>query len=290
MTLPPYFTAASARAAGVSRATLRGPGFVRRAHDLTVRLDDAIDVCGRLRLLALLLPDDAAFSHATAAALFDAPIDAPERPHVALTPRRVLPQHAGLVVHGRRLDDDDVVVHRELRLTSGAQTFLDLAAGMPAWELAAIGDALLRAGHVTPESLSERLARADRVRGVVRARACAGLLSPLAMSRPESLMRYWVVNSDLPEPQPQVPVHDRWGRMVAHGDLGYPQWRVLLEYEGRQHAEPEQFGRDVDRYSLMAADGWLVLRFAGRHVLGPTAVVDRTRRALISRGWRPGAS
>jgi|tagenome__1003787_1003787.scaffolds.fasta_scaffold20957987_2 hypothetical protein len=290
VSLPPHFTAASARAAGLSRATLRGPGFVRLAHNLTVRLDDAIDVCERLRPLAPLLPDDAAFSHATAAAVFDAPIDAPKRPHVALTPRRVLPQHAGLVVHGRRLDDEDVVVHRELRLTSGAQTFLDLAAGMPPWELVAIGDALLRAGHITRESLSGRLARAGRVRGVVRVRACAGLLSPLAMSRPESLMRYWIVNSDLPDPQPQVPVHDQWRRVVAHGDLGYPEWRVLLEYEGRQQAEPEQFGRDVDRYSLMAADGWLVLRFAGRHVLGPTAVVDRTRRALISRGWQQGAS
>jgi very-short-patch-repair endonuclease len=60
---------------------------------------------------------------------------------------------------------------------------------------------------------------------------------------------------------------------------------VALEYEGRQHAERDQFGRDVDRYSLMAADGWLVLRFANRH--GMSAVLDRTRRALISRGWQP---
>ncbi len=47
-------------------------------------------------------------------------------------------------------------------------------------------------------------------------------------------------------------------------------------------------GRDVDRYSLMAADGWLVLRSAARHAESPTVVVDRTRRALTSRGWRPG--
>jgi hypothetical protein len=101
-------------------------------------------------------------------------------------------------------------------------------------------------------------------------------------------MRYWLLTSDLPAPVPQVPVHDGWGRVVAHGDLGYPDWRVLLEYEGRQHADAGQFGRDIDRYSLMAADGWLVMRFAARHVQGPTAVVGRTRRALISRGWRPG--
>jgi hypothetical protein len=287
VSLPPAYTTASARAAGLTRARLRGTGFVRLAHDFFVRLDDAIDEREKLELLSTLLPDDAVFSHATAAALLGAPIDAPRRPHVALTPRRVLPQRAELVVHSRRLEAADVIVHDGLRLTSGAQTFLDLAPGSWPEDLVAVGDALLRTGHMTAESVEERLVRADRVRGVVRARTCARLLSPLAMSRPESVLRYWLVTSPLPDPIPQVPVHDRWGRVVAHGDLGYPEWRLLLEYEGRQHADTGQFDRDVDRYSLMAADGWLVLRFAKRHVQGPTAVIDRTRRALVSRGWRP---
>lgn len=290
MSLPPVFTAASARAAGLTRSRLRGPGFLRLAHDLTVRLDDAIDERERLLLLARVLPADAAFSHGTAAGLFGAPVDRPLRPHVALTPRRVLPQRAEIVVHGRRLSVDDVVVHRGLRLTSGAQTFLDLAAELPAQDLVAVGDALMRVEQLTAEGLTERLTRADRVRGVVRARACAPLLSPLSMSRPESWMRYWLLISELPAPQAQVPIVNSRGVIVAHGDLGYPEWRVLLEYEGRQHAEGDQFGRDVDRYSLMAADGWLVLRFAARHVGGPTLVVDRTRRALLSRGWTPGRS
>jgi len=284
--LPPTYSAASARSAGLTRGQLRGSGFVRLAHDLVVRLDDAIDERERLQLFSTVLPDDAAFSHATAAALFGAPIDAPRRPHVALTPRRILPQRAELVVHARRLEADDVTQHAGLRLTSGAQTFLDLAPALWPAELVAIGDALLREGHMTAESLQERLARAARVRGVLRARTCAPLLSPLAMSRPESLMRYWLISSDLPDPQPQVPIKDSRGRNVAHGDLGYEEWRVLLEYEGRQHAEGDQFGRDIDRYSLMATNGWLVLRFAKRH-LGPATIVGRTRGALISRGWRP---
>lgn len=255
-----------------------------------VRLDDAIDERERLGLLSTVLPADAAFSHQTAAVLLGAPIPAPPRPHVALTPRRVLPQHAGLVVHGRRLEAEDVVLDRGLRITSGAQTFLDVSAVLPPQELVAVGDALLRAGHLDRARLDARLERADRVRGVVRARACAPLLSPLAQSRPESVMRYWLVVSDLPDPEPQVPVTDRRGREVAHGDLGYREWKLLLEYEGRQHADPEQFARDVDRYSLMAADGWLVLRFARTHLLRPHVVVDRTRRALLSRGWRPQQS
>ncbi|MGY1618412.1 hypothetical protein ACI797_16860 [Geodermatophilus sp. SYSU D00691] len=286
MDLPPAYTAASARAAGLTRGRLRGSAYLRLSHDLVVRLDDAIDLRERLALLATALPRDAAYSHLTAAALLGAHVDAPPRPHIALTPRRVFPQRADLVVHGRLLDPCDVVEHQGLRLTSGPQTFLDLAHPLPPAELVAVGDALLRAGHLTPESLAQRLARADRVRGVVRARACAPLLSAEAMSRPESLLRYWLIDSDLPDPTPQVPVHDRWGREVAHGDLGYAEWRVLLEYEGQQHAHVDRFGSDIDRYSLMAADGWLVLRFAKRH-LNRGTVVERTRRALVSRGWRP---
>jgi hypothetical protein len=124
----------------------------------------------------------------------------------------------------------------------------------------------------------------------VRARECAPLLNAAAASRPESLLRYWLTASDLPAPDLQVAILDGWGREVAHADLGYARWKVALEYEGRQHAESDQFGRDVDRYSLMAADGWLVLRFAARHLVRPSVVVDRTRRALTSRGWRPGQS
>ncbi|KGH47742.1 hypothetical protein IN07_05585 [Modestobacter caceresii] len=284
---PQLFTTATARSAGLTRAALRGSSYVRLAHGLVVRLDDALDERERLALLATVLPPDAAFSHQTAAALLGAQLAPPPHPHVALTPRRVLPQHAGLVVHGRRLAAEDVVLDRGLRGTSGAQTFLDVAAVLPPQELVAVGDALLRAGHLDAARLGARLGRADRVRGVVRARTCAPLLSPLAQSRPESVMRYWLLASELPDPEPQVPVTDRWGREVAHGDLGYREWKLLLEYEGRQHADTEQFGRDVDRYSLMAADGWLVLRFARSHLLRPQVVVDRTRRALLSRGWRP---
>jgi hypothetical protein len=186
------------------------------------------------------------------------------------------------------LDDEDVVEIERLRVTSGAQTYLDMAALLWPADLLALGDALMRAGHLDAVDLERRLSRANRVRGVVRARRWGPHLSAKAASRRESWMRYWLLASDLPTPVIQPPIHDRWGREVAHADLGYPAWKVALEYEGRQHADREQFDRDVDRYSLMAADGWLLLRFAARH--GSSAVVERTRRALMSRGWRPGSS
>jgi hypothetical protein len=186
----------------------------------------------------------------------------------------------------RDLRQGDVIEVAGLRVTSGAQTFLDLAARLPPAELVAVGDALMRSRHLSAEELAVRLTRADGVRGVVRGRECAPLLTPKAQSRPESLVRYWLHAAGLPVPEPQLAVLDRWGREVAHTDLGYEKWKVALEYEGRQHADRDQFGRDIDRYSLMAADGWLLLRYAGRHLDRPATVVDRTQRALLSRGWR----
>jgi very-short-patch-repair endonuclease len=278
------YTWIDARTRGVTRRQI-GIDGIPLARGLYLSRGADGDLLSRCVAWSRVLPADAAFAMGTAAALYGAAAETPDI-HVALRPRRVLPQHAGLTVHGRALEDEDVVDHSGVRLTSGAQTFLDLAPQLLPWHLVALGDALMSAGAMTHEDLRRRLARADRVRGVVRARRWAPHLTARSGSHQESVLRYWLLASDLPDPQVQLPVHDRWGRPVVHADLGYEEWKIALEYEGRQHADRDQFGRDIDRYSLMAADGWLVLRFAARHVGGPRVPVDRTRRALLSRGWR----
>ena len=282
------YTWSTARAGGVTRSQIRIDG-IRIARGLYVSRSAELDLRARCRAWAQVLPRDAAFGLGTAVALLDAGA-APSPVHVVVSPRRVVPQRSGITVHVRSLADGDVTEADGLRVTSGAQTFLDMAAVLSPAELLALGDALLRGGHLDHEALGRRLARAGRVRGVVRARQWAPHLSAAAGSHPESTLRYWLLVSDLPAPELQVPILDPSGREVVHADLGYSRWKVALEYEGRQHAECDQFGRDIDRYSLMAADGWLTLRFAARHLGRPHAVVGRTRRALESRGWRPGMS
>lgn len=275
------YTWRAARDRGARRRQIASDGL-RVSRGLYLSSVVAPTLAERCGAWSRLLPAGAAFGLETAAELYALPIRCSPTVHAVVPAQRVLPQRRGLSVHVRQLEDEDIVELDGLRVTAGAQTYLDLAGRTSSAELVVIGDALLRLGLLTPEGLARRLRRADRVRGVVRARACAPMLSPLAMSRPESLMRYWLTTSDLPDPEAQLPIHDRWGREVAHADLGYARWRVALQYEGRQHADRVQFGRDVDRYSLMAADGWLTLRFASRHVNGPTVLLDRTRRALIT--------
>jgi hypothetical protein len=283
------YTWTEARTLGVTRSQIGADG-VRIARGLYVSSSGDLDLATHCRAWARILPADAAFGLSTAVALHGLGGHASSEVQIVLGPRRVLPQRSGIRVHVRALEGGDVTEIDGLRVTSGAQTYLDMAATLFPADLLALGDALLRSGRMDPEALRRRLLRADRVRGVVRARQWAPHLTAAAGSHPESSLRYWLLTSDLPDPEVQVPIHDRWGREVAHADLGYSRWKVALEYEGRQHAEQDQFGRDIDRYSLMAADGWLTLRFASRHLGGPGTVVDRTRRALLSRGWLPGLS
>ena len=282
--LPPVYTLAAADVAEMTRTERQRDGIrvTRGAY-----LSRAVPAAPRHLVDAALavLPEGTLASHRTAAVLLGAPIDFPAPMEFAVPPGTYRARRRGIRIHVRDLGPADRTLVNGLPVTSGAQTWLDLATVLPPEELVAAGDALYRRGHLDTATVAERLGRAAGKRGVAVARQLAPLLTPLSASRPESLTRYWLIDGGLPAPEPQVPVHDQWGREVAHGDLGYPEWKVLIEYEGRQHADPHQFELDVDRYSLMAADGWLVVRLAHVH-LRRAVVIDRVGRALWSRGAR----
>ena len=280
---PLTYTRSAADVAELTRAQLRVDGirvtrggYVSRAAELTLA------TAGRAALD--VLPEGAVVSHHTAAALLGAPVRTGWPLTFSVPPKTYRPRRRGVLVHVGSLADGDRTTVGELPVTSGCRTWLDLARCLPSDELVAVGDALFRAGHLDPTSVRARLDRAHGRRGVVLARRWAPRLTRLAASRPESLVRVWLIESPLPDPELQVPLSDHAGREIAHADLGYARWRVALEYEGRQHAEREQFGRDIARYSLMASRGWLVLRFGEDDLARRERVVARVAGALRSRG------
>lgn len=61
-------------------------------------------------------------------------------------------------------------------------------------------------------------------------------------------------------PEPQLKVYDEHGILVARLDLGYEEDMVGIEYEGRHHADGEQFDYDLDRYTELASRGWHIMR------------------------------
>ena len=160
------YTWRDARGRGARRRQIATDG-IRLSRGLYLSSALAPTLVERCRAWSEVLPQEAAFGLETAAELYGLPTHFSPDVHAVVSPQRVLPQRRGLRVHERQLQDGDIVDLTGLRVTSPAQTFLDLAARNSPAELVVVGDALLRTGRLTREQLAERLARADRVRGVV---------------------------------------------------------------------------------------------------------------------------
>ena len=108
-----------------------------------------------------------------------------------------------------------------------------------------------------------------------------------AESPQETRLRLVLVRAGLPQPVTQIPVADRWGRVVRRIDMGWPQWQVGVEYDGEQHwSDPRQHAEDIERLEFLAAAGWLIVRVSATQLrYQQLAVADRARTALCRRGF-----
>jgi hypothetical protein len=72
---------------------------------------------------------------------------------------------------------------------------------------------------------------------------------------------------------------------VRRYDLSWPELRLAVEYDGRQHAQSQrQWERDVERREELDLDGWLVLSKGVYRE--PERTLDRVVAALRARGVR----
>jgi hypothetical protein len=137
-------------------------------------------------------------------------------------------------------------------------------------------------------------------RGAARLRAALKGIRAGTDSARETVLRRVVVAAGLPEPGVNLPLTDGLGTVIAHGDLVWPQFGVVLEYEGRQHwdlvwpqfgvvleyegrqhwDDARQFAIDIDRHHRIAELGLRVIR-VDKYLLADTARLLATiRRAL----------
>jgi very-short-patch-repair endonuclease len=167
------------------------------------------------------------------------------------------------------------------KVTSPLQTVLDCARRLPFPDALAIADSALRKGDV---GIVELLAAAAGVRGkgAGSCRRVAEHASLLAASPLESVLRALAL--DVLDVVPQVPIE--LPGFTAHPDLVDERLRIVLEADTWlfHGSTPEKFNRDVQRYTLLTAAGWLVLRFTYQEVMSdPAYVVDVLERAVALR-------
>lgn len=103
------------------------------------------------------------------------------------------------------------------------------------------------------------------------------------------MLRLSLIRHGLPEPALNLPLLDARGGRIGFGDHVYPEFRVVVEYDGEQHrTDSKQFLHDIERHEALVRADWLHLRETKETPRsGPRSTPWRTERALRVRGWRP---
>lgn len=154
---------------------------------------------------------------------------------------------------------DEVEEVDGLRLTTLTRTAFDLGRRLPLPEAVAAVDHLCWMAVVAPPTVLSHDSLHPGTRGVRTLRRVVDLADTGAQSPWESRTRLALVLAGLPRPDTQVEVRSGTGRFVARADMGWPQWRVAVEYDGQHHRDAEQFQRDVLRRARLVAAGWTVV-------------------------------
>lgn len=285
--LPRSLLHSEARAAGITRGQLANRRkYLRPARTLYTPAGGGGTLLARCLALSRVLPDDAVFSHDTAAALYK--VGVPDEPQVHIcTESPIEPRIKGLVGHRIKTIGEVYTLHG-LRVTSPGRTFLDLASRLGQVELLVAGDGLARRDSKGVAGLREAVLAGVGRRGVKQARLVLPLIDPGSKSPQESRLRFLVVTDGLGAPLVNQPVRDAVGEWIAEPDLQFPEFKVAIEYEGDHHRERRQWERDIRRDENLAANGWIVIKVTSTDLhVRPAATLARIREALLSRGWRP---
>ena len=286
------FSVSSGLDAGLSRDRLRAADLSRPFKGGRVTAMPH-GIRERARALSPILRCDQHLSHLTAAALLGMRL--PERRlsrelHVTYRDAQRAMRRPDVVGHKTNAQVAVTELVDGLRVSSPLDAWCECAALLSLDELVVMGDGLV--SRRAPAARLEQLTRAVQARvgqrGTARLRAALPLIRARTDSARETTLRLTVIRAGFPEPEVNASLRDRRGAVIAHGDLVWPEYRVVLEYEGRQHAEdPGQFAIDIRRLDDLAEADYRVIR-VDRELLAATALLSRKiATALGERGWQP---
>ncbi len=288
------FSRADARAAGIPLSDLLGPRYQRILYDRYVLA--SLPVTWRLRAeAALRVSGPGAYaSHHTAAILWGGCVPESLEVHITVPSAVHRSRRQGVRAHA---DDRRSVptILRGLPVSSPAQTFIDLAPILDLVDLVILGDSLVKARRLRIEDLIQATT-AWSGRGVRRARRAASLVRDGVDSPMETRLRLLLVFAGLPEPEVNFVLRHPDGSWWMRYDLYYAGQRLLVEFDGRRHAEDsDQWHHDIRRREQLDSDGLRVIVVTGKDFYTqPEVVLRRVREALIDRGatnirrrWKP---
>ncbi len=235
-------------------------------------------------------------SHVSAAVLWGLPLwgVSLDRIHVSRRMSSGACRTAGLHVHAAA-DEITTIDVGDMAITNPARTVVDVARMVPFEQGVVTADAALRAGLVTPEELVGEVLRATGRTGAKRARAVIGFADGRSESVGESRSRVAMHRAGLAAPELQVAIQDAAGREIARSDFGYPDLRVVGEFDGAvkygRLLRPGETAGDVvfqekRREDAIRDAGWIVIRWVWAELSRPEIIVARWVQAFDrARRW-----
>jgi hypothetical protein len=270
------FTTATALA-HMTRHELEAGGDYRRVgHGVWMVADEDLShgrriqgVLGRNRPGLVLVGPSAAWAHGCLLAEPESPVHVVGKARVG----------TDLVRHRTPLRPGDVVRTPLGLATSLRRTAVDLARGIGTAHLDHLGrvvwsDALLRVSGLRAAEARGALLGASGLHGLATARKVLGDARDGVDSPKETELRLLITGAGFPEPRTQCPVRLH-GRVIAHLDLGWEEYRAGAEFDGAGHRERRQHSRDLDRHNGIRVAEWRVLQVDQRLLDRPAAVLSR---------------
>lgn len=277
------FTRAQLKASGGDLRALRRREYVQVFRDAWVHRD-GFDADTRIRAALLLHPRGAFASHFSAARLLKLPVPEHRFEHVTVhrdKDRRQRPELKSHVTKRKRR----VTRVRGIPTTDPITTFIELAGSLPLVDLVVVGDALVRIHKISPKRLLAACRKSTDYYAAAATRAAAyvrkGVDSPM-----ETRLRMLIVLAGLPEPTVDLQVCDEDGTLKRRYDLCYREIKLIVEYDGRQHAEDtKQWHRDLERREELDDGDYRILVVTSPGIYRePEQTLLRIRRQLIKRG------
>lgn len=273
------FCQAEARGLGITPDMLTGRAWKRLHPRVWVHRDHQMTHHDEIVAAALAMPHRAQLSHVSRIQALG--LDVGEHKPIRFT-----------VAGDLHIDIEDIFLHRTEVLppldpvgVTAASAFMQYCATATILEAIVAGDWLLRRRHMTTTEVAELAARDDWRAGARQARRILRDLDPRSRSPKESEMRAVIAYSGLPIPDVNADVEHR-GARIAIVDFLYRAWRLVLEYEGRQHAvDAAQFGTDIVRYAGLREAEHEYLQVTQAMLGQPRALVLRIHQLLERRGY-----
>jgi hypothetical protein len=219
-----------------------------------------VDWRGRYLAAVLACGDGAVLSHRTAAALWGIRPTAAARIDVTVSHTSGFRSTAAIVVHRSRRPVE-ATAREGIPVTTPGRTLADLATALPRRPLEKAAemaealrlDVVVDPCHPGAKRLAEALDGHD--------------LTTTTRSPLEDDFLVLCDRFDIPRPRVNTIVE---GFLV---DFCWPDERLIVETDGRQHLTRAAFERDRARDAALIARGWRVMRFTRRQVRGDAAIV-----------------